>query len=141
MKANRLLPEIANYEEVVKAEIDRGETVHRAGLLQVAEDIRNSLGGGKCVRCGKEWREVKVKNIFADYSYWQPNCNCYPKCKKVTQMARGTVGGYGTFDSGCGKILYEELDGSVKKDGQRLFVICMNCETEITVDRFIRGDK
>lgn len=142
MKAEKLLPKISDYKVVVDKEIQRGSFIYDAGAIDVARDIRNALGGGECIRCGKPWRKVVVKNVYASFEYWTPACKCYPVCRKVLRMERikGT-GRMGTIDVGCGKVLYEEFDGAVKKVDGKHYVTCDNCETVIAVDRWIQGEK
>ena len=36
--------------------------------------------GGNCPRCKKAWKKVEVKSECADFTYYEPDCKCYPKC-------------------------------------------------------------
>lgn len=56
------------------------------------------MNGGLCPKCGKPWRKIEVKNQFADFYYFDPDCKCYGRCsncesslhrEKTTGMGRG----------------------------------------------------
>ena len=38
--------------------------------------------GGNCPRCKKPWKKIEVKNECADFTYYSPDCKCYPCCPK-----------------------------------------------------------
>lgn len=72
--------------------------------------------GGVCLLCQKPYIPVMVKNRFADFTYYTPDCRCYKRCtlagvKDSYERRRGTT--RSTVEvmrkySGCGKILVEE---------------------------------
>lgn len=47
--------------------------------------------GGPC-RCGVEWVKVEVKNVFAQFEYYEPDCRCYPRCQRC-KSDDGTIRG------------------------------------------------
>jgi len=36
--------------------------------------------GGNCPKCDKPWKKIEVKNECADYTYYDPDCKCFPRC-------------------------------------------------------------
>lgn len=101
------------FADVVDKEMLRAQAMHELGLSDVATTIHLSIDGGSCVICGKQWREVKCENRYASFSYFVPDCNCYPKCR-------------------CGRKMYEEYHGAeivVKMNGdkERKFLRCKHC--------------
>ncbi len=94
----------AQYREVVKREIDRAERLYNSGLKKVSAAVLMAIDGGECTHCGTSWKEIKVDNLFALYSYFSPACNCYPKCKR------------------CGHLMVEDVEGGLSPD------ICPNCK-------------
>ena len=36
--------------------------------------------GGKCIRCGREWKKIEYDNIFGKGEYYEPACDCLIKC-------------------------------------------------------------
>lgn len=45
-----------------------------------AELLVMDVNGGACMRCGKPYRRVDVKNKLIEFHYFEPSCNCYPRC-------------------------------------------------------------
>jgi uncharacterized Zn ribbon protein len=44
------------------------------------EFILMESSGGKCPGCREEWPKVEVKNQYADFFYFYPECHCWDKC-------------------------------------------------------------
>lgn len=42
--------------------------------------------GGMCPYCGRYWAEISLKNRFADYTYYKPDCPCYKPCPGIDQI-------------------------------------------------------
>lgn len=47
--------------------------------------------GGKCPKCKRDWRKVIVKNIYANFEYYKPACECYETCAGCGKSLYGTV--------------------------------------------------
>lgn len=45
-----------------------------------AELLVLDVNGGECMRCGKAYKRVDVKNKMIEFHYFEPSCNCYPRC-------------------------------------------------------------
>ncbi len=123
------------YEDIVRKEIDRARAVYNAGLTDLSKVITLAIDGGNCIRCGEGWASVLVNNKYADYTYYRPECKCYPVC-----VADSTPG--------CSRVLYEEWhsDGTVKntriKNGQqeyRIYIVCSNCRGKQPVTKWQRS--
>ena len=63
--------------------------------------------GGDCLRCGKPWKVLHVKNAFAEYDIYQAMCHCYPVCPW------------------CGRLLMVEVEEKQP--------VCMYCHTQSEV--------
>jgi hypothetical protein len=46
------------------------------------EFILMESSGGKCPGCQEQWPKVEVKNKYADFYYFCPECYCYDKCHR-----------------------------------------------------------
>jgi len=53
--------------------------------------IENESAGGPCTHCGKPWRKIEVKNQFADFVYYDPDCECYWRCEKCNMSLHGVT--------------------------------------------------
>ncbi len=114
------------YEDVVEREVDRARAVYDAGLTDLSKVITLAIDGGDCIRCDKPWKTIHVSNIFAEYTYYQPACECYPKCTTTEDRI------------GCGRSLHEEWHGVGTKratrivngkEEYRMYLPCSNCNT------------
>ena len=123
---------IPTWKQVAHAEIDRAEVLFNAENREASRCVTMAIDGGPCIRCGKPWAQVEVKNIFAEYKYYRPECKCYPKCRMIWSPQNDGR----SVDIGCGRILYEEMHGGVFQRNGRRYVRCDNCKREINVDRF-----
>ena len=56
------------------------EQYTRYGLYNEAKMLDLDIFGGECMRCGKPFRKVAVKNKYIEFDYFEPSCNCYPRC-------------------------------------------------------------
>ena len=125
-------------------EMARAEALYNAGLPDSSKVALMALSGGECLRCGVPWKAIKVKNEFAEFAYYQPACKCYPICRATAQLkfAYGK-GKYNIVDHGvgCGRRLYEEWHGGVKRQLQekggvkqyRNVLTCSNCDTVVAL--------
>ena len=62
------------YEEYIKAEISQ-LTIANAPDWEI-ESLRREMKGGDCPECGEGYREVRSKNQFSDFRYYEPVCEC-----------------------------------------------------------------
>jgi len=70
----------------------RYERVRSAGANKLILDLMvNEMTGGKCPHCGKPWKKIVVKNQFADYEYFDPNCECYQRCDSCGMSLHGVT--------------------------------------------------
>lgn len=70
----------------------RYDRVKEAGAGKLELDLMvNESAGGDCPHCGKAWRAVKVKNDFADYTYYEPVCECYQRCGRCGKSLHGVT--------------------------------------------------
>ena len=95
------------YNIVATANIERARELHEMGHTSIADSITAQIDGGKCIRCGVRYREVAVDNVFAKYTYYMPDCDCFPVCWH------------------CGKVLIEE------KLNRENVKYCPNCGQNI----------
>ena len=42
--------------------------------------------GGMCPKCGTFWKETRLDNRFASYSYYKPACECYKPCPGIDHI-------------------------------------------------------
>lgn len=52
----------------------------------VLELFRVQSYGGMCPKCGRFWVETHVKNNFADFIYYKPDCTCWRTCPGIDQI-------------------------------------------------------
>jgi hypothetical protein len=73
---------------------DRLVQLYEEGQLSIWEVTEFELqsDGGKCNNCGKLWVKRRVDNIYVNFTYYEPNCTCYPVCPF------------------CGKVLIREVE-------------------------------
>jgi hypothetical protein len=102
--------EIQRVDQARMNELQRGtyDKAADAGLPKAYLDlIVQEMTGGNCPICGKPWREIPVKNRFADFTYYDPDCICFPRCPRCrTSLHReisagGIVGKLGDCNT-CG---------------------------------------
>lgn len=73
----------------------------KVSLLEVTEfKLESDLG--KCPKCQKPWTPRIVDNIFVTFTYFEPDCRCYPVCPF------------------CGKLLIRESEEKAE--------YCSNCK-------------
>lgn len=51
-----------------------------AGADLVAARITLEAKGGPCESCGRPWKKIEVNHQYADYLYYAPDCDCFPRC-------------------------------------------------------------
>lgn len=89
--------------------------------------------GGKCPRCGKEWNKVPVKNVYADFHYYDPACGCYGRCKPLVDEDRNM--------RGCGNSLHREkamgVEGCTTCNLKASRTVKMKAEEQ--VQKYMRG--
>ncbi len=68
------------WAKLIEINMERGRELDRAGQEKAAQSIITTIDGGDCVLCGVAWLPVEVKNRFAEYRYYRPNCKCFPIC-------------------------------------------------------------
>lgn len=69
---------ITNMQDKLQEQI---EDIGNAGLsMTLMNLIELEKSGGVCIKCTKPWKKIEVKNQFADFYYFNPDCKCYPKC-------------------------------------------------------------
>ena len=95
------------FRIVAEGHLDRAREMHEIGHTTIADMILVQIDGGKCFKCGMSFKEVKVDNIFAKFSYYTPTCDCYPSCWH------------------CGKLIIEE---KIKLENIKY---CPNCHVNI----------
>ena len=86
--------------------------------LDIAADMPEELiqletlekDGGFCLICGKDWQRIEVKNILADFFYYDPECKCYPRCPECKTSLHREAAVMGTVRkcSTCGHLLIKE---------------------------------
>lgn len=88
--------------------------------------------GGKCPRCGQEWKKVTVRNVYADFYYYDPACGCYGRCKLLADGSKG-----------CGNSLHREaamgIDGCTTCDRRASREVKIKAEEQ--VKKYMRGYK
>jgi hypothetical protein len=133
MKADKILDKrtFPKWEQVAKQNYERGRMLYDAGLENVAAVINLAISGGECIRCGKPWSPVNVDNVFAKYTYYTPGCRCYPKCRKVIEIKDKGKKKY--VNIGCGRVLFEEVEGGTIPGDDGDYVRCGNCKMRIKV--------
>ena len=95
------------YRIVAEGNLNHAREMHDLGHTTIADMIRAQIDGGKCFRCGMSFKEVAVKNIFAEFTYYMPTRNCYPVCWH------------------CGKVL---IEAQINRDNLKF---CPNCHQNI----------
>ena len=95
------------FRIVAEGHLDRAREMHEIGHTTIADMILVQIDGGKCFKCGMSFKEVKVDNIFAKFSYYTPTCDCYPSCWH------------------CGKLIIEE---KIKLENIKY---CPNCHVNL----------
>ena len=71
---------IRSWQELVELNVNRARKLHDDGFPEVARVIGLSIDGGDCIRCGVAYTPIQVANMFAEYTYYQPSCKCWPVC-------------------------------------------------------------
>jgi len=88
----------------------------------VLELFRVQSYGGMCPKCGRFWVETIVKNHFADFSYYKPDCQCWKPCPGIDQVfsydGKPIVRRH-TIKKPCGQpsFIEQELYGQMECDG------------------------
>lgn len=101
------------WGSILQERADRSIIVGDAGDEETATLLRLEVDGGYCPRCGDLWKEVRFKNRFAEGRYFQPGCECYPRCPR------------------CGNWQYEDFSaGVLKAHGWR----CGDCGFKLLTD-------
>ena len=77
-------PEIKLFttKEKIQAHMQRRVDAHVASgaPAEVLALLDRENQGGPCPRCSKPWAREEVKSAHADFWYFVPDCNCYPRC-------------------------------------------------------------
>jgi hypothetical protein len=70
---------------------------------QTAHYMDLSADGGPCPNCDKQYKRIDVKNRFADFHYFDPDCGCSPHCPDcgVSLHVEHSQWGFG-MQCGCG---------------------------------------
>lgn len=82
--------------------------------------------GGKCPRCGQDWKKIVAKNEYASFHYYDPACGCYGRCKPIVD---------GTKVRGCGNSLHREkamgIEGCTSCSREASKAIKMKAEDQV----------
>ena len=70
------------WESILQHRVDASISLGDAGDKEIATLLRLEIDGGHCPLCGDSWREICFDNIFGQGRYFQPGCQCYPKCPR-----------------------------------------------------------
>jgi len=80
--AGEMAHQVTTESITLGAEIQRKNT-RAQDLGPEYEDILTlEVDGGPCPRCGMMWKKIEVKNPYANFTYYDPACSCYGRCKE-----------------------------------------------------------
>jgi len=77
-KAGWKTSKITDMQAFLQRKIDHDNEIGMPAKLIVLEQLEKD--GGKCPECKKPWNKVEVNNVYADFFYYDPDCNCFPRC-------------------------------------------------------------
>jgi hypothetical protein len=81
-----------NQEIMLDHQRIRWDRVKEAGVGRIELAlIENESAGGGCPHCKVPWKPVRVKNVYADFEYFVPDCNCYGRCERCGQSLHGVT--------------------------------------------------
>ena len=70
----------------------RWERVKEAGVDRLLLTlIEAESAGGECPHCRKPWKKIEVRNQFASFDYYDPDCHCYERCEKCGMSLHGVT--------------------------------------------------
>jgi hypothetical protein len=76
--------------------VDHYERYGNTAALKALELERK---GGWCHYCNAPFTEIKLSNLWADFSYFVPSCQCYKKCDHKIDENSEEI---------CGRVMVEE---------------------------------
>lgn len=81
-----------------------------AGMAnEFLEAVAREYDGGDCPQCGEAWREVSVANRFARFCYYEPACDCHPRCDGPWAPRTKKRGPVKLPGERCGESLHREV--------------------------------
>lgn len=81
-----------DHKMLIDCQQSRYERLQAADATQLMLSlILQELSGGACPHCGVPWQKIVVKNALADFEYFDPDCECYPRCKRCGMSLHGIV--------------------------------------------------
>ncbi len=95
-----------------------------AGLPKLHLDmILMETTGGPCTLCGKLWRKIPVKNTCADFTYYDPACDCFGRCSAChtswhREVSAGTNAAEIRLCTSCGWVKYPQYGRICLKCGE-----------------------
>jgi len=86
------LMQAVTQEKLLEFQSVRYDKLKTAGADRLILDLAiNESAGGECPHCRKPWKKVPVSNAFADFSYFDPDCRCYDRCKVCGMSLHGVT--------------------------------------------------
>ena len=79
MDKSKLMPRI-EQAAVDGTVLKEYQMIERVIDAETGNMMQQELTGGKCPMCGQPWRKVETRNLFGEFTFYDPGCKCFPRC-------------------------------------------------------------
>ena len=94
---------IVNIVKAFEADMDE---IAKANLPDIITQIWTlEAKGGRCDKCSSPWQQVQIDNAFCTATYYQPDCNCWPRCPVCLRILEADIQLGAKHCSYCGPVL------------------------------------